>query len=47
MIEQVINYFEEMVKLKNQGVPIDFQAVATAMAATLRQIPPETPKDVT
>jgi len=39
MVEEVIKYFEEMVRLKNSGVPIDWQGVAAAMASTLRQIP--------
>jgi hypothetical protein len=45
MVEQVITYFDNMLRLKNEGVPIDWQVVATAMATTLRQIPPELPKE--
>jgi len=42
MIDQVIAYYEEMVKLKNQGVPIDWEKVAAAMATSLKQIPKDT-----
>jgi len=44
LVEEVIKYFEEMMRLRNQGIPIDFEKVAAAMATTLRQIPPE-PKE--
>jgi len=38
MLDQVITYYENMERLKSQGVPIDWEKVAAAMAVSLRQI---------
>jgi hypothetical protein len=38
-MKQVIDYYNNMVNLENQGAPIDWRKVADAMGATLKAQP--------
>lgn len=39
MIEQAINYYNQVEALAKQQVPIDFRAVAAQMVVILQQVP--------
>jgi hypothetical protein len=41
-MKQVIDYYNNMVNLENQGAPIDWRKVADAMGATLKAQPQPT-----